>query len=75
MRVDVGAGTPWSRPRSQPARGRAGSMSWHLAPVVRGSGNAVCLRVFLNLVDHHSAGLVVRERLRVIAVARMHPHT
>ena len=45
------------------------------APLVRGSSNAVCLRLFLNLVDHHSARLIVRKGLWVIAIARMHPHT
>ena len=36
--------------------------------------DAVCLWLFLNLVNDHASRLVVRERLRVIAVARMHPH-
>jgi len=33
----------------------------------------VCLRLLLNLVNDHASRLVVRERLRVIAVACMHP--
>jgi hypothetical protein len=37
-------------------------------------GGPVCLRLLLNLVNDHPARLVVRERLLVIAVARMHPH-
>ena len=33
------------------------------------------LELLLNLVNGHAARLIVRERLRVIAVARVHPHT
>ena len=33
----------------------------------------VYLRLLLNLVNDHAARLIVRERLGVIAVARMHP--
>jgi len=33
-----------------------------------------CLELFLDLVNDHPARLVVRERLRVIAVARVHPN-
>ena len=55
-----------------PARGRAGS-SW-IWPAGTRSDDAVCLRLFLNLVNDHAARLIVRERLRMIAVARMHPH-
>ena len=32
------------------------------------------LGLFLDLVNDHSARLIVRERLRVITVARMHPN-
>ena len=70
--TDVGAGTPSSRLR--PARGRAGSMHWiwHHSDVAL--GDAVCLKLFLDLVDDHPAGLIVRKRLRVITVAGMHPN-
>ena len=33
------------------------------------------LKLFLDLVNDHPARLIVRERLRMIAIARMHPHT
>lgn len=71
MRPDFGAGTLSSQ--SCAARGRAGFHALDFGAA--GTGNAVCLGVFLNLVDHHSARLVVRKRVGVIAVARMHPHT
>ena len=35
---------------------------------------ALLLQLLLNLIDEHSPRLIVRERLRVIAVASMHPH-
>ena len=73
MRSDFGAGTPSSR--SQLALGRAGSISWRLTGLEVALSNAVWLRLFLNLVNNHAACLIVRKRLRVIAVARMHPHT
>ena len=65
----------WPRPESCPARGRGGSKRWILAPMERGWVTPVCLSVFLDLVNDHAARLVGRKRLRVIAVARMHPHT
>lgn len=64
----VRAGT--SSSRSSPARGAP-------APWVRlrdRQAVAVRLQLLLNLVNDHPAGLVVRERLGVIAVAGMHPH-
>jgi hypothetical protein len=33
------------------------------------------LKLFLDFVNHHPTRLIVRERLRMITVARMHPHT
>jgi len=47
---------------------------WILGPLGLALTDAVCLWLFLNLVNDHAARLVVRERLRVITVARMHPH-
>ena len=45
---------------------------WHRSDVAL--GDAVGLELFLDLVDDHSARLIVRERLRVITVAGMHPN-
>ena len=36
---------------------------------------AIRLRLMLNLVNDQTTRLVVRQRLRVIAIARMHPHS
>jgi len=55
---------------------RAGAPApWILGPLGLALTATVCLRLFLNLVNDQAARLVIRERLRVIAVARMHPHT
>ena len=57
--------------------GRAGTPLFRLDFCARwnvASGGAVCLRLFFNLVNDHAARPVIHERLRVIAVACMHPH-
>src|SRR5262249_58756022 len=45
--------------------GEADSFPWATTPL---------LRLLLDLVNDHSAGLIIGERLRVIAIAGMHSH-
>ena len=45
---------------------------WHRSDVAL--GDAVSLELFLDLVNDHPARLIVRQRLRMIAITRVHPH-
>ena len=81
-RIWRAGGACWECEREQKAGGgrpcpdhfqREGAPApWILGPL--GLTDAVCLWLFLNLVNDHASRLVGCERLRVIAVARMHPH-
>jgi len=60
-------------PGTRAGGGRPRPDLWILGPPGLALTDAVCLWLFLNLVNDHASRLVVCERLRVIAVARMHP--
>ena len=71
----AGAEAGGGRPRPDHFQREGAPAPWILGPLGLALTDAVCLRLFLNLVNDHASRLVIRERLRVIAVARMHPHT
>ncbi len=45
---------------------------WHPSDITL--GDAICLELFLDAVNDHPARLIIRERLGMIAVARVHPN-
>ena len=70
----AGAEARAARPRSDHLRREGAPAPWILGPLGLALTAAVCLWLLLNLVNDQAARLVIREGLRVIAVARMHPH-